>query len=143
MKAAFNCQRCGWCCESVTINVGFKDIVSWAEQGRRDILSHISWIEHYPHKDTGGFYIAQTAKAPKQPCPFFEKTNGSGFCKIQSTKPVACKDAPRGYETFDGCSSFVQMPKKARNKVIRRQYKDFKQAHKYRKELLQILYAAR
>lgn len=140
----FQCQRCGWCCKNVVINVSYSDIVRWLHQERNDVLKEISFINNYPRKGTGGFYIAKTTFNPKRPCPFLEDGETS-ICKIYDTRPVACRDAPLGYTKFYGCPAFnkTEIPEATRNKIKKRQYQDFRKAHNNWKQLLNILVETR
>ena len=85
----FECQRCGWCCENVNINISYSDILRWVKEKRFDILGEISYIEHEDSKKRG-FYIIKTVEAPKQSCPFLKDS----LCTIHNTLPRACKEFP-------------------------------------------------
>jgi len=139
----FKCKRCGWCCENIVINVSYSDIVGWHRKNRWDILNEVAWINNYPKKDTGGFYITKTTLNPKKFCPFLRKQNNITSCSIQDVKPVACRDAPMGYGKFDGCKGFVQSDDKTRQRIMDRHDKDFKEAFDKHMFLLQFLAKAR
>lgn len=142
----FNCQRCGWCCEQIVIDVSQSDIHRWVRAGRFDILKEISFINNYPRKGTGNFYIAKTTFNPKQPCPFIAKENGVKSCAIQDIKPRACRDYPWSCTKMEGCPAFSEIQNKnlsKRNQVLQSQRKDFKKTFFNRKELLHILVRAR
>lgn len=139
----FECQNCGRCCREMIINICYSDIIRWNKQKRWDILREVVWLNNYPRKNTGGFYIHKTVTAPKGPCPFLITNNGSGSCGIHETKPKTCRDAPKTYDKFDICPAFVKYKQKIRMRVKKDQYIDFKQAHNSRFELLKILTEAR
>lgn len=142
---AFNCRRCGKCCEEIVITVSYSDIKRWLNKGRKDILYHISWINNYPKKDTGGFYIRETVQAPKRPCPFLQKDkDGLTTCTIQNTKPKACRDAPLSLESFPICPEYENEGlTEIKKKLKEEQYTDYKKAFDQREYLLQILFSAR
>ena len=137
-KPKFTCQQCGWCCRNVVINVSHSDITRWFHEGRWDILREVSFIDNYPKKNTGGFYIVETVRNPKKPYPFLKNNS----CSIHDTKPVACKDAPYGYSNFPNCPAFdeaIDDIKKHYPEVTRRQRKDFYQAFKQHRHLINLL----
>ena len=134
----FVCQKCGWCCKETVINVSYTDIVNWFHSARFDILNEVSWINNYPKKVTGGFYIAKTALKPKQTCPFLVDNK----CSIHDVKPLACKDAPESLMELKGCPSF-KGPYHQMGPLKKNQYQDFKQAHDNRDTLLQLLVESR
>lgn len=138
----FECIQCGKCCKEIIINVSYSDIIRWYKTKRYDILSEVSFINNYPKKNTGGFYIAKTTFNPKQPCPFLDKDN---LCTIHDTKPRACKDAPIGNLTFKVCPVFDpnDIPDRLRNRVRHDQEQDFKLAFKKYLYLLDLLHKAR
>lgn len=138
MSVAFKCQRCGWCCQNVVINITYSDIVRWLSEDRKGILQEISFIDNYPRKGTGGFYIAKTAFNPKQSCPFLEMNNRVATCKIHSTKPKACQD----YPLSSHCPNFNETPPNL-EQIKRGQIKDFKMAFNNRRILLNALIEAR
>ena len=139
----FKCKRCGWCCENIVINVSYSDIIGWYQKKRWDVLKEVAWINNYPRVNTGGFYITKTALNPKQPCPFLKRKNGITSCGIQDIKPVACRDAPMGYDKFKGCKTFVKPDKKTKKEIMRRHDKDFKKAFDNRMFLVGFLAEAR
>lgn len=128
----FECQRCGWCCRNVVINISHLDITRWFNQGRNDILREISFINNYPHKNTGGFYVAKTTFNPKQPCPFLK----GNVCTIHGTKPKACGDYPLASQ----CPNYNGEKSEA---LRQEQLRDFKLAFDNRNQLLKILVMAR
>lgn len=141
LSEQFKCQQCGACCEKVIINVAHSDIIRWLSQRRLDILQEISFLDNYPKKGTGGFYIRKTVLNPKQPCPFLSYTDGLSNCSIHKTKPRACKDAPLGYDTFSVCSAFdpKKISQQLKEKVKKSQYEDFRLAHANQGQLLALL----
>jgi Fe-S-cluster containining protein len=92
----FNCQRCGWCCKNININVSYSDIIRWAKEKRFDILSEISYIDHEDKKKKG-FYILKTVTAPKSACPYLTTEDGLSSCSIYDTKPRACIEFPNAH----------------------------------------------
>jgi len=138
----FECQRCGWCCRNIVINVAHSDIIRWLNEGRVDILREVSFIDNYRNdkgKDETGFYIAKTAFNPKQPCPFLV----DGVCGIHDTSPVACKDFPLASKEMPDCPAFEEQSEDIRDKIKKRQYEDYKKAYLERAELLKIITMAR
>ena len=133
----FKCKRCGYCCKNIVIPISYSDIARWFNTGRNDILHEVSFINNYPRKGTGGFYITKTATAPKQQCPFLTKQNK---CRIYPVRPRACKDFPFGHTAVGGCPAWDG---KASEIVKEQQFKDFKMAHDNWKPLLTILVQAR
>lgn len=132
------CQRCGWCCENVTINVCHSDMLRWRSQERWDILIEISYLDNYG-KMGDGFYIAKTTFSPKQPCPFLDGNE----CDIHDTKPRACKDAPMGYESFPNCPAFIRQDDDTIRRIKEGQYTDFKRAWRNKEGLFKMLLKAR
>jgi Fe-S-cluster containining protein len=96
----FTCQKCGKCCRELPIEVFASDIRRWLSERRSDILLNVSFLDNYPHKGTGGFYVIDTVKNPKRSCPFF---NEEGLCDIHDTKPRVCKDYPYGPKGHESC----------------------------------------
>jgi Fe-S-cluster containining protein len=136
------CNQCGRCCKEVTINVSQTDILRWKEEDRTDILKEVSWVNNYPRKNTGGFYIAKTTFNPKQSCPFYK----DDVCSIHDTKPKACKDYPFSQSRiFPECFLFELEGKfiLRREKIKKSQYKDFKKAFDNQGRLMPILIEAR
>jgi len=140
----FTCQMCGNCCREVTINVCASDIRRWLHEKRSDILLHISFIDNYPFKGTGGFYVAATTFAPKQPCPFLGEDS---LCGIHDTKPRACSDFPYGHDVWGPCPAWKEIEyrvnRRKHERVKRDQLKDFKDAHMNRNYLLKKIIEAR
>lgn len=135
----FKCKQCGWCCKNKVISVAYSDIVRWFNQGRKDILKEISFINNYPRKNTGAFYIAKTTFNPKQACPFFE----NGLCSIYETRPRCCRDFPNKPEPkCIGCKT-AKFDMDYREKVRKKQYLDYKRAHNNIRQLINILVEAR
>ncbi len=147
--AMIQCKQCGWCCKNIVINVCYSDIVRWFNLGRYDILSEISFIDNYPKRGEGGFYITKTALNPKQQCPFLDKKDSKYVCNIHNIKPLGCKDAPYGYKNnkLEGCPIFDEVmhttPNSIRDNIIKNQRKDFYLAHINRKSLIDILIQSR
>ena len=138
-QKTFACKRCGWCCENIVINVSHSDILRWLSQQRHEILENISFIDNYPKKGTGGFYIRQTALNPKQACPFLVYDNKLTGCSIQETKPRACREAPLGYDKFSDCPAFEPASNQTQETIKKNQYEDFRLAFINRDQLLNVL----
>lgn len=140
----FECNQCGRCCKEITINISQSDILRWKEENRKDILREVSWLNNYPRKNTGGFYIIKTTYNPKQSCPFYK----GDICSIHDIKPKACRDYPFSQsqgEVFSECFMFGldgKFPLK-RKKIKKSQYKDFKKAFDNQGRLMPILIEAR
>jgi Fe-S-cluster containining protein len=137
----FKCIKCGRCCREINIPISYNDIIRWVKEDRKDILFQVSWIKNFPRKQTGGFYFRQTCKkdehGEKGICPFLSEKN---LCLIQDTKPLACKDAPKGFDKFDICPAFKKpYPKKVRERIKSKQRKDYKKAFDKHMELVRIL----
>lgn len=139
----FICQQCGKCCREVTINIAASDIRRWLHERRTDILREISFINNYPRKGTGGFYIAATAKAPKEPCPFLV----DNLCGIHETKPKACEDFPHGHSVWRTCPAWeaidFRVDKRKHARAVKTQFRDFKDAHENRHHFLKKLIETR
>jgi len=149
--STFQCRRCGWCCRNVVINIAYSDIVRWFNEGRNEILQEVSFIDNYPKKGTGGFYIAKTSFNPKQPCPFLGSENGLAVCSIYETRPIVCRDFPYGRDikttTAMSCAMYPEphfiLDRTICRQVKKRQFRDFKMAFDNRRQLLNILIVAR
>lgn len=145
-EGKMKCQRCGWCCRNIVINVSYSDIMRWTEERRFDILREVSWINNYPKENTGGFYIAKTSFNPKQPCPFLFQESGMSSCNIHNTKPKACRDAPASYDNRDqisGCEGYAKSNIYIRKLIKKDQYRDFKKAFDNKGSLMAVLVSAR
>lgn len=136
------CTRCGWCCGSLPIPLTYSDIMRFIRQGELNILREISYINNYPKRGTGGFYITKTTFNPKQPCPFLDLKKE---CAIHAIKPKTCKDFPYGLKQYPECAlSRKLQPNPSRAQEIQAaQYQDFEQAHLNQVQLLKILVIAR
>ncbi len=139
----FICQRCGNCCIHYNIAIGYADIIKWKEQGRRDILKAITFVDNFPVKGEGGFYIMETLRKPKRECPFLDLKGYS--CKIYDTRPMICRDFPVGHDgTFQNCKGNQKIISRTQHKKARqRQYADFLKAWNNRFDLIVILSRAR
>lgn len=139
----FKCQICGKCCKEIVINIAYSDITRWLAQKRYDILYQISWIDNYPKEGTGGFYIRETALAPKRSCPFLVDNK----CNIYDTRPRACADFPHGHDIWKPCPAWEEIDYHIENKKHLRtkveQYQDFKKAHESRHHLIKRLFEMR
>jgi len=92
----FDCQRCGWCCKNININISYSDIIRWAKQKRFDILGEISYVDNEDPKKRG-FYITKTITAPKQSCLYLTTEDGLSSCSIYDTRPRACIEFPSAH----------------------------------------------
>lgn len=136
------CTRCGWCCDSLPIPLTYSDIMRFIRQGELNILREISYINNYPKRGTGGFYITKTTFNPKQSCPFLDPKKE---CTIHAIKPKTCKDFPYGLKQHPECALSCELqPNPSRAQEIQAaQYQDFEQAHLNQVQLLKILVIAR
>ena len=134
------CVGCGNCCKTRVIDITFSDILRWNEQKRWDILREISYIDNYPQKGAGGFYIEKSAKAPKQLCPFLTSENK---CSINDTKPSGCSDAPLSYTTFNECPVFEKASDFVVSAMVKKQTQDIMAAKKNYNIVMNILVEAR
>lgn len=137
------CIKCGNCCRSRTIDITFSDILRWDKEERWDILSEISYIDNYPEKGQGGFYIEKSLKKKNdmnRHCPFLTEENE---CSIHETKPSGCKEAPLSYREFDECPVFEKAPDYIIDVMIEKQTKDIIASKKYSNIVMGILIKAR
>jgi len=134
------CIGCGNCCRTRVIDITFSDILRWNEQKRWDILKEVSFIDNYPIKGQGGFYIEKSAKAPKRPCPFLTSDNK---CSINDTKPSGCSDAPLAYKVFPECSVFEKPSDDVIEAMINKQTQDIIAAKKNYNIVMNVLVEAR
>jgi len=136
----FKCQRCGECCKTLPIDIGYGDITRWNKEGRKDILRRVSFIDNYPETGYGGFYFEETLLKKdrvKSPCPFF----GESGCGIYETRPMVCKDYPGSHENapcFD-----APLRKWNREIINRRQKENFQKALDHFDMMMTILRFAR
>lgn len=123
----FICQQCGKCCRELPIDVMPSDLDRWHHERRDDILMEVIFMDNFPHKNTGGFYIEKTLlrkDRPKQPCPFLDENN---LCSIYDTRPKVCRDYPLGYNGWDKCPSIAGCKNKRKAERIKRdQNRDLK-----------------
>lgn len=109
------------------------------KQKRYDVLYHVSYIDNYPFTGTGGFYIRETALAPKRDCPFLEDNK----CGIYSTRPLACKDYPHGHDPWLPCPAWKKInydvDEKKSKKARGRQRKAFRLAYDQKDSLIRKL----
>ena len=140
----FVCQKCGWCCRNVNINVSYSDILRWAKDKRLDILSQISYIDNDdPQKR--GFYIADTVTAPKKPCQFLL----DGQCSIYETRPRACAEFPSAHSKDEKLEiqcparDDFELPEHELHELKKEQGMDFIIAEDRKGRLLKILTNAR
>ena len=135
----FNCRKCAKCCNTFPIDVGHTDIIRWDLESRRDILQQVSFINNYPKKGYAGFYIEQTLRNPKQPCPFLKDS----LCSIYETRPMVCKDFPLSHDG-DVCEYLeVRLSQEDRADIQTRQEEDLRRALQYYNGLMAILVEAR
>jgi len=142
MANQVECQKCGWCCRTFPINIAYSDLLKWIGMGRKDILREISFIDNYPKKGQGGFYVAKTTFNPKQPCPFLTAENQ---CNIHEIKPITCKNSPTGRKRYEECylSQYRRLSKKEEEHLKHLLQNDFQQALNNKDHLLNALILAR
>lgn len=137
------CIGCGNCCRKRSIDITFSDILRWSDQKRWDILSEVSFIDNYPTKGQGGFYIETSLKTKEdmdRHCSFLTSDN---LCSIHDTKPRTCSDAPLGYKEFKECPVFERASDSVANKVIKKQMRDIMAARKNFNIVMNVLVKAR
>jgi len=137
----FICTKCGKCCREMPIDIVASDIIRWYNDSRWDILTEVSYIDNYPDKGKGGFYIAKTTFAPKQSCPFLEDNK----CSIHDTKPFVCKNAPYAHKEFKVCPVFDSndISSEDRKMALTKEHMSFKSTYFNRSDLLQLLIEVR
>lgn len=140
--ATIQCDNCGWCCRTFPISVTYSDLIKWLGRGRKDILREISFINNYPKKRQGVFFIAKTTFNPKQPCPFLNKQN---LCDIHDVKPTTCKNFPLGRAKYPECviSQYRQLTADEFVELKQKLQKDFQKALDHKGRLIQALVLAR
>ena len=136
----FKCQRCGECCKTLPIDIGYGDITRWNKEGRKDILRRVSFIDNYPETGYGGFYFEETLLKKdrvKSPCPFF----GESGCGIYETRPMACRYYPDNHK--NGCSNFGPAREWKREIIDKKQKRDLQKALNHFDMMMTILKVAR
>ena len=136
------CIQCGNCCRSRAIDITFSDILRWRDEKRWDILNEVYYIDNYPIKGQGRFYIEKSIPKKedmKRYCPFLINNE----CSIHSTKPGVCKDAPFGYTEFKECPVFKKPNTDVINATVRKQTQDIMAAKKNFNTAMNILTRAR
>ena len=135
------CIGCGNCCRERAIDIAFSDILRWSDEKRWDILNEIYYIDNYPYKGQGGFYIEKSInkKDMERPCPFLIDNK----CSIHSTKPGGCKDAPHAYKEFKECPVFKKPNDDVINSTVKKQTQDIVKAKKHFNIIMGILTEAR
>ena len=136
------CIGCGNCCRERAIDITFSDILRWSNEKRRDILREVYFIDNYPIKGQGGFYIEKSInkKDMKRHCPFLTDENK---CSIHDTKPSGCRDAPLAYTEFKECPVFKKSNDDVINATIKKQTQDIMAAKKNFNIVMGILAEAR
>lgn len=138
-----NCQKCGNCCRTRSIDITFSDILRWNEEKRWDILSEISYIDNFPQVGQGGFYIEKSLKTKEdlsRHCPFLTQSNE---CSIHDTKPSGCSDAPFAYSEFNECPVFEKSSDLVISQMVEKQTKDIMAAKHCFNIVMNILVEAR
>jgi Fe-S-cluster containining protein len=125
------------CCKTYPIDIAYSDIVRWEKQGRKDILGEVSFLNNYPKKGHGGFYIEKSVRKPKQPCPFL----AGNTCNIYDSRPLVCTDFPFSHSKA-ACFTLNGHSKK-RKRLIKKQRRDMKAANSNFNQLIAILFWAR
>ena len=135
------CIGCGNCCRERAIDIAFSDILRWSDEKRWDILNEIYYIDNYPHKGQGGFYIEKSInkKGEDRPCPFLMDNK----CLIHSTKPGGCKDAPLAYKEFKECPIFKKPNDDVINSTVKKQTQDISRAKRHFNIVMGVLIEAR
>ena len=109
----YTCQRCGDCCEVLTIPLSGKDLKRWKDLGRWDLFHHVKllmqskdgtleWIVKRPKeddfKDLDQYEIKEAELIPVQEgkrtryCAFLVKNGMKYSCSIYKIRPEACAD---------------------------------------------------
>lgn len=134
------CIRCGLCCKTYPIDVVRNDIIKWEEKGRKDILKEVSFINNYPKKGYGGFYIERTLRKPKQPCPFLI----DNLCSIYDVRPMVCSDFPKSHVECV-CPEFDSLKGDYwdRKKITDRQMREMRKSLRHFNSLMAILVSVR
>lgn len=134
------CRRCGTCCKEPIIEVCYGDIIRWKEENRKDVLQEISFLDNYPERGYGGFYIEKSVRKPKQPCPFYI----DNLCSIYGTRPMACRDYPYSQSKEKSlCVNISPVDKFFRDMLKKRQQKAFNKSIARYPELMAILVESR
>ena len=107
-----NCIRCGKCCVkySGTLMATDEDLKRWKEEGRYDILKHISngdlWFkfENGEEKECSGRCMWLRKK----------KNKNEYYCRINDTKPQICREYPT--QQHKGCckNEKIKIPKSSK-----------------------------
>lgn len=144
----FECQRCGWCCRNININVSYSDVLRWTKEKRFDILGEISYIDHKDSKKRG-FYITKTVTAPKSACPYLTTENGLSSCSIYSTRPRSCTEFPDAHAKDEKqkiecpARGDFELDEKTLFELKREQAFDFMLAEDRKEKLIRILAIAK
>ena len=136
-----NCIGCGNCCRERAIDIAFSDILRWSDEKRWDILKEIYYIDNYPYKGQGGFYIEKSInkKDMERHCPFLVDNK----CLIHNTKPGGCKDAPHAYKEFKECPVFKRPNDDVINSTVKKQTQDIARAKRHFNIVMSVLTKAR
>ena len=137
-----NCSQCGWCCETLPIEVTHSDVLRWSRTHQTNILRELSYIDNYPEKGVGGFYIVKTALNPKQSCPFLTTDI---TCGIHTTKPQVCKFFPSGKKQYPQCYLSQTMTHNVKTITKKREnlIKGYKNSQRKKEMLLQLIITGR
>jgi len=135
------CTGCGNCCRERAIDITFSDILRWHDEKRWDILNEVYYIDNYPIKGQGGFYIEKSInkKNMERHCPFLIDNK----CSIHDTKPSGCKDAPLAYTEFKECPVFKKPNDDVINTTVKKQTKDIVAAKRNFNIVMGVLTEAR
>ena len=137
------CVGCGNCCRERAIDITFSDILRWSDEKRRDILREVFYIDNFPQKGQGGFYIEKSLKTKEnlnRQCPFLTDENK---CSIHNTKPSGCKDAPLAYKEFNECSVFEKASDFVVSAMVKKQTRDIMAAKRNYNVVMNALVEAR
>jgi Fe-S-cluster containining protein len=115
MKPEQDCLQCGKCCERWGWGQKgvVEDLVPWLEEGRRDILQHVSirlsdgrWVSGTAITAGDLLRVSQVRYwqdrdgTTIRKCPFFTRSGeGKARCRIHDVKPAVCRAfAPWNWE---------------------------------------------
>jgi len=134
----FKCEKCGYCCKNISINIAYSDIVKWLKLKRFDILDHVSYIE-----SKKGFYFIETIRKPVLGCPFLKDNK----CSIYDIRPQACEDFPLAHSIYRKCPAWkkcgFRVDRLDSEKVANIQRDDYRLAEEKKFLLIHFLFLAR
>lgn len=131
----FVCERCGWCCKNLSINISYSDIMRWLREQRWDILRQVNFVRF---KKEEGFYFGKTVGEKRVDCSFLVFENGGFACLIYDTRPKACIDYPMS-QPNSKCPANPKFDKQTTDIIKSHQYQDYKKIFLHKKEIFLIL----